>query len=296
MLTTEIALIQTIPHSGTHFLRDLLELHPKIAPIVWVDMGAKESINLLIEDIYCGIFDLDMVKGIISYHIKDPKKIMHTRITKEIINAGCEYDIIPIFEHLAEPFHQRKTWFRDLIDRTGNTSVEIDKPYKFKVLTTLRDPIKIMITIMLQLGSMEEGRRLEIDNTLNGFNYLLQHKSDPDFYFLPVDLYQNIDKNRRIGEVDRLFKFLNLDTTPEILEYAEAWSPKHVTAKHEENKVYEFDLAIIQNILEAKKKMNEGEKYIGISELVDREVVRFSEFEELKELYKKYGYQDLAWF
>jgi len=248
--------IYSIQHTGTHFVRDLIETstrskdimrtakHDKIGPI------AREKHNI--------------------------KKMINLSISKIPKDKTQKAKLMIFFSH---HFRQNTGLYNSILN---------DEP-PIPCICPMRDPL-LFINTSLFWGKRYNDPDFRIKITNNAINIFTDLLSLPDEhrFLFPVDLYSvQMTQTQRTEQLDNLFKFCNLkqtDRTKEFNKCKPAHETKIIARRAMNNRFLDTKAAIInKDIKFLRKNMN-------------IELVHLQKQEKLKKKLEHYGYRDLVWW
>jgi hypothetical protein len=196
----DVILLLTVPHTGTHFVRLLLELHPAIS--FW-RVGSQNVQGRTLRDwehlVSLGVLAPAALREMLRQAApNDP--------TWTILQAEQQGITLPTKDPSRVLFH-------------AHLGVHDRPPAGFRLVTTVRDPLLSVITSLRRYG------RFGPAGPLAGWTSLANWPREACFWFC-TDLWASDGRHR---EALRLFEFLGLEPTAQIEQLVESWPPINAT-------------------------------------------------------------------
>lgn len=285
---TEVFLVRTIPHTGTYFVNELLRSHSQVS-VVSLDSATSQKLHVFVREV---------VKNRMEFAYFDRLIICYRQIGKQIAEKYHDLDLVKevserspfsylgLFAHFAPKRYQGKYWLGDLLEAG----------YAHKIVIPLRDPILAAISVFTQSGGNVQGMEQALRSAYKSFEYLGSYPKDlqPTTFFVPVDLWGRLPKDKRVEKAKDLFEdFFGLTLDQGSIEKIREWPMCHPT---EESMYAPFKYGEeLGDLLEAKRLVSSGLDCRGIHKRLDEEIERYKKLPGLQELFKKYEYENLCW-
>jgi hypothetical protein len=249
--------IYSIQHTGTHFVRDLIEKSAPENKIIrtarYDNLRAIERENRTIEE---------SVNFTTNCLPKDKKT-----------NA----ELLIFFSH-----HFRR-------DTELYNSIKNKMPI-IPVVCPMRDPLLHLNTKLFWTNRYNDDRlrKQQSDAAINRFTEILSLPDKHRFLF-PVDIYSTkTTKEERTKLCKDLFEFCNIEQTERTIEFNNLWEPAHQTKeKSRSERKYKF-------LNNKEAIINKDIDYLETN--MDIELKKLREAKDLKDKLRRYGYTDLVWW
>lgn len=293
-------LVYTSPHTGSHFVQDLLVSHSKIGAI-WTQgvSGCLEdnSTDFLFERFINGSFTLTDLHEYILCAItlvKEKPEILPR--LREYMSAITQKEVKGIVEdssflysvivsHSLPPRTKKRYWASDLI-LAGYTG---------EALVTLRDPIKGAMTERLRSFGLEYDWRTAYSNNAYAFDFIVDFVNTVPTFIFPVDLPKSRDIAYSLFD-----SFLELDMEIKTEEKINLWDKVFsLTGEEIRNRIPLSDKNLsyeLEKLLEMRRRLNSGMGIFGMDKIVDAEITRYRNSKKIRSLFESAGYTDLEWF
>lgn len=262
MANNRIILLATPQHTGTHYMRLLLELHPNI-----------QHVKMMV----CEYNNVRLARFMVRYF---GQKISYDELYNSVVNAefrdgDIEFThnglksigIIPDAKSSPLPFIHTHIFWYNMNDKKIYSPP--DRPLnEFDVVYTVRDPMLSFVTAFRRSPVPE----ITTGDILNGLKYIERYGSDGFIY--ATDLPED-----RADAAIKVFDFLGLPHNDKCLKYVNANNPVNVTGGKDE-------------LLEAKRMILEEKKVPPFLVPYVSKIRRFN----LQGFFESLGYKELVWF
>jgi len=248
--------LNTIPHTGTHFIRFLLELHPTIN--FWLgQLQRVDEQSLMNWHLYCkyGIISEDeLFRKMNDHHERHVPWTL--KIAEKFSFAIPEKIANPVLFFHTHLINAEATWFW------------YSEP---KTIVTMRDPLLTIISHLRTFRNAPFIARVVIQSYIHLFREAL----DRCFVFC-IDLFER-DKSRAY----ELFQFLKIDPTLDMQTYIDLWPRLNFTRAGDN-----------RELIDAKLLLQRKNKIHSVLKPWAKQLQEFN----LQPMFEKLGYTDLAWF
>lgn len=274
----ELIYVRTIPHTGTHFVLDLLLHHVSEKELCFtgVQQGLKPE--------HTKFKPSKHIRKLIEKQISYEKFIRN--ITKYYKQEKVKY--LALYEHISffgsHSYNSSDTWICDLVENG----------YQRKTIMTVRDYRKAIITVLLRTIENPVERKRHLRWLWRGYQFLSHYYKHPDYFVLPVDA---IDLGFTVEQRFVLLKkvlteFIQLNIDNNKLEFlAKSWTPQHTLLKDNvlKNRLENSD----EYKLLMKMRCDPEMRYIPELHFeYDCEIEIYNQTDKLKELFSYFGYKN----
>ncbi len=281
--TKTIIWLFTQPHSGTHFLRIGLELHPNVQN--WVQSGYEHRGMRAIDEFYNyldGNIMYEQFRGTICNTQLHGNDVEWSR--QQLSSVGFE----PVRDKITHiPFHTHYIWMWD-----DNQYARIRDEKRLRIVCPLRDPLQSFLTGLYRRNTGIKECLIQLEN----YRYIYDLWRDGRCYLFPVDLY-NTPPSRRSAALSML-QSVGLTADDSCIRYFDQATPINPIILHKPEfypGMPKVSQRRQQEIMEAKDALKNGTFHKPDFPFLHFWIEKLRE-SKLIWLFESAGYEDLCWY